>query len=374
MNINLICSNVYPIFLNIKPLSGKIKYQITNNNYKSEILNNINNIDSVWIYSTNLNEEILNRFPEINVIYDYTFAKIELSDLYTIETTSECIIYSRLPDFEMVWLNILRQLESKSLKQSRNALTRSLYNYSYKIDLKAGFPILTLKKSFWRGIVVELLWFLSGSTNVKDLKKQNVHIWDANASLPTLHKLNLPYAEDDIGPGYGFQIRHNGQHYIDCYSEYEGFDQLEYVIELLKNEPNSRCILMSLWSAHQTHQMALPPCHVLYQWTVEDGYLHCSLYQRSWDMLLGWNPSTAALLTILLAHHLNFKLGHFHHTIADCHLYNSHNYLPIFERWPHKLPQVIIKNKYDDIRHYKVEDFALNNYNFWPSIPSAMIV
>jgi dihydrofolate reductase/thymidylate synthase len=234
-------------------------------------------------------------------------------------------------------------------------------------DLNEGFPILTIRKSAPKWIIREFLWFISGSTNVKQLQDQKISIWDHNSSREFLDEIGLSNLKTgDIGAGYGFQLRHAGTNYIDCETEYkDGIDQLQICTDLIKNDPNNRRILINLWNVADLKKMALPPCHLLYQFTVTEGKLNIHLYQRSWDINLGWNYATAALFCHLLAHYCDLQVGILTHTICDCHLYVKHlEYVKEFiDRPMHKLPTFkIIGEKPEKVDNYTNQQFVIQNY------------
>jgi dihydrofolate reductase/thymidylate synthase len=220
---------------------------------------------------------------------------------------------------EQQYLELVRRvLRDGNERPDRTGVgTRSLWGQTMRFDLRRGFPLLTTKRMFWRGIVEELLWFVSGSTDVRVLQQKNVHFWDANVP-----------SSGDLGPIYGFQWRHFGARYPGhtTAAESQGFDQLRTVIEQLRTDPHSRRILLSAWNPNDLAQMALPPCHVLSQFYVHHGRLSCLLYQRSGDIGLGvpFNIASYALLTHLVAHCCNLEVGEFVHVIGDAHIYSTH--------------------------------------------------
>jgi dihydrofolate reductase/thymidylate synthase len=322
------------------------------------------------------------------------------------QTVMQITIYEkRCAPFEATWLKLYNEiLLNGIIKETRNAKTQSINDVVLKMDLAEGFPILTIKYTFFKGIVEELLWMLRGETNAKLLAEKKIHVWDANSSRVFLDARGLTnYEEGDIGPGYGFQMRYYGCEYNGCdpvanklrypaklknvksneesneelmiessvesneeNTQFEPFvDQLMECIRLIKYDPNSRRIIINLWNVSDINKMALPPCHLLYQFTVSDGKLNCHLYQRSWDMLLGWNASTAALLTHIMAHHTGLKVGTLTHTICDLHLYLSHSnvFSTLNNFCPHQLPKLKIKTSVKNIEDYAFEDFELIDYN-----------
>ena len=206
---------------------------------------------------------------------------------------------------------------------------KSIFGTQMKFDLSISFPLLTTKKMFTRGITEELLWFLRGETDAKILQEKKVRIWDGNSTREFLDKVGLNHLEEgDIGAAYGFQFRHFGAEYKDCHTDYtgKGFDQVAYVLDLIKNHPNSRRILLSLWNPPFLKKACLPPCHLLYQFRVYGDTLSCSMYQRSADIGLGvpFNIASASLMTYLFAHLTGLKPGKLIHTLGDAHIYKNH--------------------------------------------------
>lgn len=199
-----------------------------------------------------------------------------------------------------------------------------------RFDLRNDvMPLLTTKRVFWRAVVEELLWFVRGSTDAKELQAKNVRIWDGNSTREFLDKSGFQDREEgDLGPVYGFQWRHFGAEYKACGDDYagQGIDQLNDVITRIRNNPNDRRIIMCAWNAADLPKMALPPCHCLVQFYVADGELSCQLYQRSADMGLGvpFNIASYALLTYMIAHVTSLKTGDFVHTLGDAHVYLNH--------------------------------------------------
>lgn len=211
-----------------------------------------------------------------------------------------------------------------------NVGTLSIFGAQMRFDLRDNiFPLLTTKRVFWRGVVEELLWFVKGSTNAKELQAKNVHIWDANSSREFLDQCGFTdRKEGDLGPVYGFQWRHFGADYKTCDESYEGqgIDQLNEVIKRIRTNPSDRRIIMSAWNVVDLPKMVLPPCHCFVQFYVADNELSCQLYQRSADMGLGvpFNIASYALLTYMIAHVTGLKPGDFIHTLGDAHVYKNH--------------------------------------------------
>ena len=260
-----------------------------------------------------------------------------------------------------------------------NTGTISLFGYQMRFDLSQGFPLLTTKKVHLPAIIHELLWFISGDTNIKYLVDNNVRIWN-EWPYETFTKSNDYHGEtieefvekiknDDefarkhgnLGPVYGKQWRGFGG------MDEEGVDQLARVIETIKTNPDSRRLIVNAWNPKYISEMALPPCHMMFQFYVADGKLSCMLYQRSADIFLGvpFNIASYSLLTMMIAKICNLEVGEFVHTLGDAHIYSNH--LEQIERQlkrePRELPKMIISGNQKSINDFKYEDFELIGYN-----------
>jgi thymidylate synthase len=239
--------------------------------------------------------------------------------------------------------------------------TRSVFGYQMRFNLQEGFPLVTTKKLHLKSIIHELIWFLDGSTNIKYLKDNGVSIWDDWAD-----------PEGNLGPIYGYQWRSwpapNGQH----------IDQIAQVMEQIKNNPDSRRMIVSAWNVSDIPNMKLPPCHAFFQFYVADGKLSCQLYQRSADIFLGvpFNIASYALLTHMMAQQTGLEAGEFIWTGGDCHLYSNHMEQVQLQlsRTPHPLPKLVIKRKPDSIFDYKFEDFEIAGYESHPHIKAPVAV
>lgn len=239
--------------------------------------------------------------------------------------------------------------------------TLSVFGYQMRFNLQDGFPLVTTKKLHLKSIIHELIWFLQGDTNIKYLKDNGVRIWDEWAD-----------ENGDLGPVYGHQWRSwptpDGGH----------IDQITQVVNTIKNNPDSRRIIVSAWNVAEVNKMALPPCHSLFQFYVADGKLSCQLYQRSADIFLGvpFNIASYALLTMMMAQVCNLQPGDFVHTFGDAHLYNNHIEQANLQlsREPRPLPTMKINPDVKDIFQFKFEDFTLENYDPWPHIKGAVAV
>ena len=265
----------------------------------------------------------------------------------------------------------------------RNGNTKAIFGSAMHFSLEENnVPFLTSKKLAWKTCLKELLWFISGNTNNKTLKEQNVHIWDANGSRDFLDSRNLVNREeDDLGPIYGFQWRHFNAEYDNANTNYDkkGIDQLQEIIDNLKNEKTrySRRLILTAWNPCQLNEMALPPCHILCQFNVINNKLSCALYQRSGDVGLGvpFNIASYSLLTHLIAHHCNLEVGEFIYYLGNSHIYEEHidSLREQLNNSLYKFPKLNIKNKYENINDYKFVDFEIIDYKCNESIKMIMI-
>ncbi len=263
---------------------------------------------------------------------------------------------------EWQYLNLLRDILDNGVRRDDRTGTGTLgvFGRQMRFDLSKGFPLLTTKKLHTRSIFIELLWFLRGETNIAWLKDNGVSIWDEWAD-----------ADGDLGPVYGKQWRSwaapNGQ----------SIDQIAKLVHGLKTNPNSRRHIVSAWNPADVDDMALPPCHCLFQFFVADGKLSCQLYQRSADVFLGvpFNIASYALLTHMLARVVGLEPGDFVHTFGDAHLYLNHLEQAELQltRAPLPLPTLSVADK-DDLFGFELSDFVLNDYQSWPHIKAAVAV
>jgi len=261
------------------------------------------------------------------------------------------------------YLDLMSHVMKKgTLKTDRTGTgTKSVFGYQMRFDLADGFPCVTTKKLHLKSIIHELLWFLKGDTNIKYLKENGVRIWDEWAD-----------ENGDLGHVYGYQWRSwptpDGKH----------IDQIKQVLNQLKDNPNSRRIIVSAWNVGEIKNMALPPCHTFFQFYVSENKLSCQLYQRSADIFLGvpFNIASYALLTMMVAQVCNFQLGDFVHTLGDAHIYTNHFEQTNLQlsRDPKKLPKMLINKKVKDIFEFKYDDFELIDYNYHPHIKGKVAV
>lgn len=268
---------------------------------------------------------------------------------------------------ESEYLNLLSKCIHSKPRKTRNATVYSTFGHRLVHDFKDGFPLLTTKKMFFRGIVEELAWFLRGSTDVAELKEKGVHIWDKNTEG----------RDNDAGPVYGFQWRHFGEKYIDHKSEYKGVDQIKTIIELIKTDPTSRRIFLSAWNPMDQSKMCLPPCHVSYQFFVEDDKLSIQMYQRSADVFLGlpFNIASTALLLLLVAHETDLVPGKMIICIGDAHVYENHvdAVKKQLMRKPKAFGFVDVRRVIDGLWDVKASEIILSNYVYDGRLKAEMV-
>lgn len=270
--------------------------------------------------------------------------------------------------------------------------TKGVFGYQMRFNLAEGFPLLTTKKVFLKGVIHELLWFLRGDTNIKYLVDNGVHIWDSDAfryynELCVKHGV-LPVDLDTFLSAAGVESPIEGYRFGDLNHVYgyqwrswpkangEVIDQIARVIETLKTNPTSRRMIVSAWNVADVEDMALPPCHTMFQFFVAEGKLSCQLYQRSADTFLGvpFNIASYALLTMMIAKECGLELGDFVHTLGDAHLYLNHleQANEQLSREPRALPRMVLNPDVKSIFDYKYEDFTLEGYDPHPAIKAPL--
>ena len=294
------------------------------------------------------------------------------------------------------YLDLLRKIKEDGIvKSDRTGTgTRSIFGYQMRFDLSEGFPLLTTKRVFLKGVIHELLWFLAGDTNIKYLVDNGVHIWDNDAyrfykELCAKHgvepismeeflaavqqQATSPiegYAYGNLNHVYGYQWRSWGK------PDGTAIDQVKEVINTIKTNPDSRRMIVSAWNVADVEDMALPPCHVLFQFYVADGKLSCQLYQRSADTFLGvpFNIASYALLTMMIAQECGLKAGEFVHTLGDTHLYLNHmkQVDEQLSREPRALPTMRLNPEVKSVFDFRYEDFTLEGYDPYPTIKAPM--
>lgn len=277
------------------------------------------------------------------------------------------------------YLDLLKLvLEHGGKKSDRTGTgTVSVFGHQMRFDLSKGFPIVTTKRVHFRSVAIELLWFLHGDTNVQYLQDNKVTIWDEWATSEQTARFGRPAGE--LGPVYGHQWRNFGatQAADGSYNK-DGFDQLKWLVNEIKTNPNSRRLIVSGWNPREANEVALPPCHTLFQFFVQDGKLSCQLYQRSADIFLGvpFNIASYALLTHMIAQVCNLQVGDFVWTGGDCHLYSNHFEQAELQlsRDPLPLPQLKLNPAVTDLFDFTFEDIELVGYEHHPAIKAPVAV
>lgn len=285
---------------------------------------------------------------------------------------------------ELEYLNLVRDIiENGEIKDGRNGKTLEIFGRMLRFSLENNtLPLLTTKKMSFKTVLKELLWFIRGQTDNHILNTQGVNIWNGNASREFLDSVGLSYPEGILGPIYGWQWRNfNGAYnpYVDVFLINERIDQLQDIINQLKDpeKRNSRRLILSAWNPAQIKEMALPPCHMMCQFSVTDGKLSCLMTQRSADVGLGlpYNIASYSILTHLIAYHCGLEAKELIISIGSCHIYEEH-IDPLKEQLERAIcpfPQLIIKNSKEKIEEYQSEDFELSGYNSYPPIKMKMI-
>ena len=294
------------------------------------------------------------------------------------------------------YLDLLKKIKTEGVVNSdrTGTGTRSIFGYQMRFDLSKGFPLLTTKRVFLKGVIHELLWFLAGDTNIKYLVDNGVHIWDNDAyrfykelcakggvepvtmeEFLAAAQQQTPsplegYAYGDLKNVYGYQWRSWGK------PDGGKIDQIKEVINTIKNNPDSRRMIVSAWNVADVEDMALPPCHTMFQFYVAEGKLSCQLYQRSADTFLGvpFNIASYALMTMMIARECGLEAGEFVHTLGDTHLYLNHleQVDEQLSRTPRALPKMHINPDVKSIFDFKYEDFTLSDYDPYPTIKAPM--
>lgn len=424
--------------MNQKPLPRRMNV-IISNNHKVNVSENVHQCESLDKMFEWVSENCKGRlfiiggsylFRECNEKYSHLLNNVYMTEFYNyhklspkaivfpvdilsnlhIETTSDiyqsdCKVYNEETDLyetsmvkykyihyknisyknvdEKGYLDVMKDIIKNGTKVSgRNGTVISQFGVKMVFSLHNNvFPLLTTKKMPLKTILRELLWFIKGSTNNEELQNKNVHIWDQNASKEFIESRGLSYGEGDLGPIYGFQWRHFGSDYQDCHTDYtgKGIDQLQYVIDEITNNPSSRRILMSAWNPVDIEKMALPPCHVMVQFFVnqEKNELDAQMYQRSGDMFLGvpFNIASYSLLIYIIANRTGYKPGRLIHIIGDAHIYEEHleAVTKQISRDPVLFPTLDINPFIEDIDEIREDQFNINQYRSYSRLSAPMI-
>ncbi|MEI8230209.1 MAG: thymidylate synthase [Candidatus Peregrinibacteria bacterium] len=277
------------------------------------------------------------------------------------------------------YLTLLRHILDHGVKKDdrTGTGTLSVFGYQMRFDLNQGFPLLTTKKLHTRSIFHELLWFLKGDTRLQYLHDNGVTIWDEWATAEQCARFGRK--EGDLGPVYGHQWRNFGGT-VKANGTYEenGVDQIQWLLQEMRKNPNSRRLIITGWNPAEQNRVALPPCHTLFQFWIADGKLSCQLYQRSADVFLGvpFNIASYALLTHMIAQVMELKVGEFVHTLGDAHLYLNHldQTKEQLSREPKPLPQLKLNPEVKDLFAFRFEDIEVTGYDPWPSIKAPIAV
>jgi dihydrofolate reductase/thymidylate synthase len=361
--------------------------------YHTEILVNvpvdilIHNSEDLTFSGISLPQYMIDKSIK-NLKHDYKKSIGKIYDFTTNQYIEKEINYSEnvyqktnnINHEEYQYLNIMKDiLENGSQKQSRNSIVYSQFGKQMKFDLRNGFPLLTTKRVPWKTVLRELIWFINGSTDNRLLQQQNVHIWDGNSTKEFLESRGLEHYEDgDLGPIYGFQWRHFGAEYKNHETDYseKGKDQLQWIIDEIKSNPNSRRLIMSSWNPSDLEKMALPPCHVMVQFNIDGEYIDAQLYQRSGDLFLGvpFNIASYSFLLHIIGNLTGYTPRYFIHTLGDTHIYENHKEAvnEQLSRIPSQFPKILVNN-IKNINEIEESDFEILDYNYYPTIKADMI-
>lgn len=353
-----------------------------------------NKVDTVWVIGGKEIYDLAFRHHEIDKVYvtviDEDFncdKKVELPKLNILQNPSNYkhntynvlnFIGKPIYSSEQQYLQLLEDIISKGEKRAtRNAVTLSSFSKELKFSIKDGFPLLTTKKMFWKGIVEELLFFIRGDIDTKKLEEKGINIWKGNTSSEFLEKMNLDYEDGIMGPMYGYQWRFFNKPLNESNG---GVDQLKELIELIKTDPNSRRLIMTDYNPSQVDQGVLYPCHsLMLQFYVKEGSLSVKMYQRSADSFLGlpFNIASTSLLLSIIAKLCNLEPDEVTISLGDCHIYESHldAVMQQLDREPLNLPKLIIPEfkSLEEVEQSKFEDYKIIDYSNHGSIKAEMI-
>lgn len=388
-----------------KPLSNRKNIVITTSKFDNvETIDSLNNalklaatyeqeifvIGGEHIYKQALNHPLLDKIYCSKINNNNYFFDKYISINNTIKKVSEIetvkfikIMYENKNRDEDKYINLILDVLLDGNKKSNrtNTSTISVFGKMLSFDLQNNIlPIITTRKIFTRGIIEELLWFINGQTSSKILENKGVNIWKGNSSEEFIKNRNLPYKEGDCGPIYGFQWRHWGAKYIDTETDYtgQGFDQLNWLINEIKINPDSRRLILNAWNVADLDKMVLPPCHVMAQFYVNEGKLSCMLTQRSCDIGLGmpFNITSYALLTYIIAKLTNLTPEKLIYSMGDCHIYENHIEAlhEQIKRKPYGFPEIELVGKFNKLEDFKYESFKISNYYSHDNIKMEMVI
>lgn len=340
-------------------------------------------VDKIFITEVDGNFKSNVYFPEI----PEHFKEIERKTVQDGELKLDFVTYQNMWNIhseEYQYLNVInRILKEGEERETRNSKVISLFgDVNLQFDLTQGFPLLTTKKMFLRGIIEELLFFLRGNTDSKILSNKKIRIWEKNTSREFLHSRGLDYQEGDMGPMYGWNWRHFGAKYRGCRAIYtgQGYDQLKKLIETIKSDPTSRRLLLTTYDPSKVSQSVLAPCHglVVQFYVRESKYLDCKMYQRSCDWMLGvpFNIASYALLVVIISNFTNYTPGKLYLTFGDAHIYENHidAAKKQIERKPYYFPKLEFNPKIpDNFFNLDIDDFKLKDYNHQSPLKIKMI-
>jgi dihydrofolate reductase / thymidylate synthase len=392
------------------PLKNRINIVISNTLKESEY-ENINdlyfadNFCNALNLASKINKHNTNKIWVIGgkQVYESAIKHKDCNYIYrtVINSTYDCDTFFQIHNFKVVsqkneenlrfqilkpkfydenkYLQLLEEtLYKGEIRQTRNANTYSLFNRELEFDVSKSFPLLTTKRMFWKGVTEELLFFLRGETDSKKLEKKGVNIWRGNTSGEFLKKVGLNYDEGDMGPMYGYQWRSFNKPYFE---EGYGIDQLSEIIDLIKNDPHSRRIIMTNFNPLQVNQGVLYPCHsLILQFYVSNNNLSVKMYQRSADLFLGlpFNIASTSLLLYIIANATNLKPHKVSISLGDCHIYENHRdqVLKQLDRIPFDFPKLIVPefdNLDDFLKEANMDTFKLIDYHYHPGIKANMV-
>lgn len=384
-----------------KRLPNRIHIVITSHTILDENVITVSNFHSAWkmactykkeiwviggkrVYEDALKHFSIGKIYRNKLLHDYDCdVHVDFGELMfqTIHMSEHVEYQLSTPELgiEQQYMKLLNTIiEHGHTRQTRSGETKSIFSHTLDIDLRKGFPLLTTKKMFWKGIVEELLFFIRGDTNTNHLSEKGIKIWEGNTSDSFLKSMHLPYEQGDMGPMYGYQWRFFNKPYDE---EFGGVDQLKNLLKEINENKHSRRLLMTTFNPSQVDEGVLYPCHsLIVQFYVEDGSLSCNMYQRSADVFLGlpFNIASTSLLLYIVAKLTNLVPFKVHIHIGDAHIYSDH--LSAVEtqlsRIPYNLPTLTIKDVHtlEDVETSSYEDYTINNYEHHPSIKATMNV